>query len=282
VTAETGRIHTTLNQAGAATGRLSSLEPNLQNIPVRTPRGEEIRRCFVAAPGHRLVVADYSQIELRVLAHLSGDEAFISAFRRGGDIHRETAAIIFDVPLEAVTPDMRARAKTINFATIYGQGPFSLARQLGIGQDEARNFIATYFTRFAGVRRFLDEAVERARERGYAETILGRRRYITELQDRNRQVRAFGERTAMNSPMQGSAADLIKIAMIRLAAALRDRGLRTGLLLQVHDELVLESPVDEVERVRALVRTHMESAVELRVPLVADVGVGDNWMDAKR
>jgi DNA polymerase-1 len=278
----TGRIHTTLNQAGAATGRLSSLEPNLQNIPVRTPRGEEIRRCFVAAPGFQLVVADYSQIELRVLAHLSGDEAFISAFRRGGDIHRETAAIIFDVPLEAVTSDMRARAKTINFATIYGQGPFSLARQLGISQDEARDFIATYFERFAGVRRFLDDAVEQARERGYAATIFGRRRYIIELQDRNRQVRAFGERTAMNSPMQGSAADLIKIAMIRLATGMRDRGLATALLLQVHDELVLEAPREEVDVVRDLVRRHMEAAAELRVPLVADVGVGDNWVDAKQ
>jgi len=278
----TGRIHTTLNQAGAATGRLSSLEPNLQNIPVRTPRGEEIRRCFVAAPGCQLVVADYSQIELRVLAHLSGDEAFISAFRRGGDIHRETAAIIFGVPLGDVTAEMRGRAKTINFATIYGQGAFALARQLGIGQDEARDFIATYFERFAGVRRFLDDAVERARERGYAETLFGRRRYITELQDRNRQVRAFGERTAMNSPMQGSAADLIKIAMIRLAAAMRDHGLATALLLQVHDELVLEAPREEVATVRDLVRRHMETAAELRVPLVADVGVGDNWVDAKR
>jgi DNA polymerase-1 len=282
VNPETGRIHTTLNQAGAATGRLSSLEPNLQNIPVRTPRGEEIRRCFVAAPGCRLVVADYSQIELRVLAHLSGDEAFINAFRRGGDIHRETAAIVFDVPLEAVTPDMRARAKTINFATIYGQGPFSLARQLGISQDEARDFITTYFERFAGVRRFLDDAVAQARDRGYAETIFGRRRYITELQDRNRQVRAFGERTAMNSPMQGSAADLIKIAMIRIAAAMRSRGLVSALLLQVHDELVVEAPRDEVEEVCDLVRRHMEGAGDLRVPLVADVGVGDNWVDAKR
>jgi len=278
---ETGRIHTTFNQAGATTGRLSSLDPNLQNIPVRTARGEEIRRCFVAAPGHRLVVADYSQIELRVLAHLSGDDAFIEAFRRGGDIHRETAAIIFEVPLEAVTAEMRARAKTINFATIYGQGAFSLSRQLGITQDEAREFIATYFERFAGVRRFLDEAVERARQCGYAETLFGRRRYIPELQDRNRQVRSFGERTAMNSPMQGSAADLIKIAMIHLAAAMRERGLASALLLQVHDELVLEAPPDEIDEVRALVRRHMETAATLRVPLVADVGVGDNWMDAK-
>jgi DNA polymerase-1 len=279
---ETGRIHTTFNQAGAATGRLSSLDPNLQNIPVRTPRGEEIRRCFVAAPGKQLIVADYSQIELRVLAHLSEDAAFIAAFRRGGDIHRETAAIIFDVPVPDVTSEMRARAKTINFATIYGQGAFALARQLGISQDEARDFIATYFARFAGVRRFLDEAVARARDLGYTETLLGRRRYVPELQDRNRQVRSFGERTAMNSPMQGSAADLIKIAMIRLAAALRARVPNTSLLLQVHDELVLEAPEAECEVACRLVRECMEGAAALRVPLVADVGVGPNWMDAKR
>jgi DNA polymerase-1 len=278
----TGRIHTTFNQAGAATGRLSSAEPNLQNIPVRTRRGEEIRRCFVAPPGARLIVADYSQIELRVLAHLSGDEAFIAAFRRGGDIHRETAALIFNTAPADVTPEMRARAKTINFATIYGQGAFSLSRQLGIPQDEARDFIATYFTRFAGVRRFLDETVERARAAGYVETIFGRRRYIPELQDRNRSVQAFGERTAMNSPMQGSAADLIKVAMIRLAEALRAGGYRAAMLLQVHDELVLEAPQEEVDAVRELVRRHMEGAATLAVPLVASVGDGDNWMDAKR
>jgi DNA polymerase-1 len=282
VNPSTGRVHTTFNQAGAATGRLSSLEPNLQNIPVRTRRGEEIRRCFVAAPGCRLVVADYSQIELRVLAHLSGDEAFVAAFGRGGDIHRETAAIIFDVAPDAVTADMRARAKTSNFATIYGQGAFSLSRQLGISLEDARQFITTYFERFAGVRRFLDETVARARETGYVETLLGRRRYIPELKDKNRSVRSFGERTAMNSPMQGSAADLIKVAMIRLDAALHAGGHRAGLLLQVHDELVLEAPPDEVETVTALVRTHMEGAAVLRVPLVAEVGTGDNWMDAKR
>jgi DNA polymerase-1 len=281
VNPDTGRIHTTFNQAGAATGRLSSSDPNLQNIPVRTRRGEEIRRCFVARPGHRLVVADYSQIELRVLAHLSGDDAFITAFQRGGDIHRETAAVVFDVALDQVTPEMRARAKTINFATIYGQGAFSLARQLGIAQDEAKRFIATYFERFAGVRRFLDETIVRARELGYVETLFGRRRYIPELQDRNRSVRSFGERTAMNSPMQGSAADLLKVAMIRLAPALDAQALRSVLLLQVHDELVLEAPEPEVEIVRALVREHMERAGHLRVPLVVDVGVGDNWMDAK-
>jgi DNA polymerase-1 len=282
VSPETGRIHTTFTQAGATTGRLSSQDPNLQNIPVRTPRGEEIRRCFVAAPGCRLVVADYSQIELRVLAHLSGDPAFIAAFQRGGDIHRETAAIIFDVAVGEVTAEMRARAKTINFATIYGQGAFALSRQLGISQDDAREFIATYFARFAGVRRFLDDAVARARELGYAETLLRRRRYIPELQERNRQLRSFGERTAMNSPMQGSAADLIKIAMIRLADALRAGHLETALLLQVHDELVLEAPDREVEDACRLVRECMEQAAPLRVPLVADVGVGVNWMDAKR
>jgi DNA polymerase-1 len=282
VDSATGRIHTTFNQAGAATGRLSSLEPNLQNIPIRTKRGEEIRRCFIAADGRRLIVADYSQIELRVLAHLSGDEAFVAAFARGGDIHRETAAIIFDVSPADVTAEMRARAKTINFATIYGQGAFSLSRQLGIPQEEARQFIATYFERFAGVRRFLDATVARAGETGYVETLLGRRRYVPELKDRNRSVRAFGERTAMNSPMQGSAADLIKVAMIRLAAALREAGLESGMLLQVHDELVLEGPAHETDQVTALVRVHMEGAAALRVPLVADVGVGGNWMDAKR
>jgi DNA polymerase-1 len=278
----TGRIHTTFNQAGAATGRLSSLEPNLQNIPVRTRRGEEIRRCFVAPPGSRLVVADYSQIELRVLAHLSGDEVFIAAFRRGGDIHRETAAVIFETQPADVTAEMRARAKTINFATIYGQGAFSLSRQLGIPQDEAREFIAKYFTRFAGVRRFLDETVARARALGYVETIFGRRRYIPELKDRNRSVQAFGERTAMNSPMQGSAADIIKVAMISLAGALRSGGYHGEMLLQVHDELVLEAPLPEVAAIRELVRRHMEGAAELAVPLVADVGDGDNWLDAKQ
>ncbi len=278
----TGRIHTTFNQAGAATGRLSSLEPNLQNIPVRTRRGEEIRRCFVASSGSRLIVADYSQIELRVLAHLSGDEAFIAAFRRGGDIHRETAAVIFDTEPADVTPEMRARAKTINFATIYGQGAFSLSRQLGISQDEARDFIARYFTRFAGVRRFLDETVARARVAGYVETIFGRRRYIPELQDRNRSVQAFGERTAMNSPMQGSAADIIKVAMIGLAGALREGRYRGGMLLQVHDELVLEAPLEEVGAISGLVRQHMEGAATLAVPLVVDLGVGDNWLDAKQ
>ena len=277
----TGRIHTSFNQTGAATGRLSSSEPNLQNIPVRTPRGETIRRAFVAPPGAVLVTADYSQIELRLLAHLSGDPAFVQAFEQGGDIHRQTAAIIFGVPQDQVTAEMRARAKTINFGTIYGQGSFALSRQLGITQDEAKEFIREYFARFAGVRAWLDRTVAEARQRGYVETLFGRRRYIPELKDRNFNIRAFGERTATNSPLQGSAADLIKIAMIGIAGALTAGGLASRMILQVHDELVLEVPEPEQEPATELVKRHMETAASLRVPLVVSIGVGRNWVDAK-
>jgi DNA polymerase-1 len=278
----TGRIHTSYNQTGAATGRLSSNDPNLQNIPVRTRRGEEIRRGFVPAPGCAFVVADYSQIELRLMAHLSGDAAFVKAFQEGGDIHRQTASIIFNVPLEQVTSEMRSRAKTINFGTIYGQGAFSLAKMLGISQEDARNFIARYFERFSGVRAYLDRQVALAKEQGYVETLFGRRRYIPEIRDKNFNQRAFGERLAGNSPLQGSAADLIKIAMRRLHDALRDGGLTSRLLLQVHDELVVEAPEAEVARVVPMVREAMEGAVTLNVPLVVDVGVGPNWLDAKK
>ncbi|HXQ28429.1 MAG TPA: DNA polymerase I [Gemmatimonadales bacterium] len=277
----TGRIHTSFNQTGAATGRLSSSEPNLQNIPIRTPRGEAIRRAFVAPAGGVLLTADYSQIELRLLAHLSGDPAFVTAFTEGGDIHRQTAALIFGVPQDAVTPEMRARAKTINFGTIYGQGPLALSRQLGITLEDARRFIEQYFARFAGVRTWLDRTVAAARERGYVETLFGRRRYIPELRDRNASVRAFGERTATNSPLQGSAADLIKIAMIRIDEALAREGVEARMVLQVHDELVFEVGTDAVARATALVRHHMESAAALRVPLVVSVGSGPNWVDAK-
>ena len=280
VNPETGRIHTSFNQIGAATGRLSSPDPNLQNIPVRSARGEAIRRGFVPRPGHRFIVADYSQIELRLLAHLSGDPAFVEAFLAGGDIHRQTAAVIFGVAPEAVTSEERSRAKTINFATIYGQGPRALSQQLGISFEEADHFISDYFVRFAGVRAFLDQTIASAREKGYVETIFGRRRYIPELKDQNFNVRKFGERTATNSPLQGSAADLIKVAMIRVGAALR-AGYRAKLLLQVHDELVLEAPAAEVEGVSRLVKECMEGAAQLRVPLVAAVGAGDDWLDAK-
>jgi DNA polymerase-1 len=282
VNRQTGRIHTSFNQTGAATGRLSSSDPNLQNIPVRSPRGEAIRRGFVPGPGCRFVVADYSQIELRLMAHLSGDPAFVEAFRRGDDIHRQTAALIFGVPLDAVTPEMRAQAKTINFGTIYGQGPFALSRQLKIPLDDAKRFIAEYFRRFAGVRAYLDRQVELARSQGYVETLFKRRRYIPEIRDKNFNTRSFGERLSQNSPLQGSAADLIKIAMVRLHRALGAEGLAARLLLQVHDELVLEAPEAEIGRVCELVRTHMEGVAELAVPLVVDIGVGTNWLDAKR
>jgi DNA polymerase I len=282
VNRQTGRIHTSYNQIGAATGRLSSSEPNLQNIPVRTPRGEAIRRGFVPRAGWSFLVADYSQIELRLMAHLSGDPLFIEAFRQGGDIHRQTAALVFNCPLEQVTGEMRARAKTINFATIYGQGPFALSRQLGISQEEARTFITRYFERFAGVRAFLDRQIQLARELGYVETIFKRRRYIPEIKDRNFNLRAYGERNAQNSPLQGSAADLIKLAMIRIHRAIKDQRLHGRMLLQVHDELVFEVPLSEIESMKELVCEHMEGVVELRVPLVVDIGVGPNWLDAKR
>ena len=282
VNRRTGRIHTSFNQAGAATGRLSSAEPNLQNIPVRSPRGEAIRAGFVPRDGWVFLVADYSQIELRIMAHLSGDPAFIEAFRQGGDIHRQTAALIFNLPPEEVTSDMRARAKTINFATIYGQGPFALSRQLGISQEDARGFIARYFERFSGVRAFLDRQIELARQQGYVETLLKRRRYIPEIKERNFSLRAYGERNAQNSPLQGSAADLIKLAMVRIHRAIREQGLSGRMLLQVHDELIFEAPPEEVGAMTELVRTHMETVVELRVPLVVDIGVGPNWLEAKR
>jgi DNA polymerase-1 len=261
---------------------LSSSEPNLQNIPVRTPRGEEIRAGFVPGPGCLFVVADYSQIELRLMAHLSEDPAFIAAFREGGDIHRQTASLIFGVAPAQVSGEMRARAKTINFGTIYGQGPFALSRQLGITQDEAKAFIQQYFERFAGVRAFLDLQVRLAREHGYVETLFGRRRYIPEINDKNFNLRSFAERTAQNTPLQGSAADLIKIAMIRIHAALREGAHAARLLLQVHDELVLEAPEREIDAVSAIVRRHMEGAATLKVPLVVDIGVGPNWLEAKR
>ncbi len=277
----TGRIHTSFNQVGAATGRLASSEPNLQNIPIRTPRGEEIRTGFVPAPGCSFVVADYSQIELRLMAHLSEDPAFIQAFRSGGDIHRQTASVIFGVAPESVTAEMRARAKTINFGTIYGQGPFALSRMLGITQDEAKAFIQQYFERFAGVRAYLDLQVRLARDQGYVETLFGRRRYIPEINEKNFNLRSFAERTAQNTPLQGSAADLIKIAMVRIHGALRQDRVPARLLLQVHDELVLEAETGAVDRVVALVREHMEGAASLKVPLVVDVGVGPNWLAAK-
>ena len=277
----TRRVHTSFSQTTAATGRLSSSEPNLQNIPIRRELGRDIRRGFIPRRGWTLVAADYSQIELRLLAHLSDDPAFVQAFRAGGDIHRQTAALIFDVPLDQVTKEMRARAKTINFATIYGQGPHALSRQLKITHAEAKEFIERYFQRFHRVREYLDSMVEFAREHGYVQTIFNRRRYIPELRDRNFNIRAFGERTAANSPIQGSAADLIKIAMIRIHQALMARALNAKMLLQVHDELVFEVPGPELEDVKSLVTYEMEHAATLAVPLVVDIAAGDNWLATK-
>lgn len=277
----TGRLHTSFNQTVASTGRLSSSDPNLQNIPIRRELGKDIRRGFIPRSGWRLLAADYSQIELRLLAHLSRDEAFVAAFRAGGDIHRQTASVIFGVDADGVTGEMRARAKTINFATIYGQGAHALARQLRIEHAEAKAFIDTYFERFAGVRAWLDRSVLDARERGYVETISGRRRYIPEIHDRNFNTRAFGERLAQNSPIQGSAADLIKIAMIRIHAGLQREALDARMLLQVHDELVFEFPPADEDRLRALVAHEMTTAVEIAVPLVVDMGTGPNWLEAK-
>jgi DNA polymerase-1 len=281
VNPRTGRIHSNFNQTVAATGRLSSSDPNLQNIPIRRELGRDIRRGFIPAEGHVFLAADYSQIELRLLAHLSGDPAFVDAFNAGGDIHRQTAALIFEVPLAEVTGDMRARAKTINFATIYGQGPHALSKQLKIAHADAKQFIERYFERFASVRSYLDSQVEQARTHGYVTTLFGRRRYIPEIRDRNFNIRAFGERTAANSPIQGSAADLIKVAMIRIDRALRETESGAKMLLQVHDELVFEVPEAELDTISALVRREMEHAADLRVPLLVDMGHGCNWLVTK-
>jgi len=281
VNPRTGRIHTSFNQTVAATGRLSSSDPNLQNIPIRTDIGREIRKGFVAAPGMLFLAVDYSQIELRILAHFSGDEAFVTAFTRGIDVHRQTASVVFGVPIDEVTSAMRAQAKTVNFATLYGQGPFGLAQQLGITRDEAKQFIETYFQRFQGVRAFLDRQVEMARTQGFVETLMGRRRYVPELASKNWNIRQFGERVAQNTPIQGTAADLMKKAMIDVQAALDAMDARARVLLQVHDELLLEVPEGEVDAVRPIVISKMEGAVELDVPLVAESGVGANWYECK-
>ncbi len=275
------RLHTSYNQTVAATGRLSSSDPNLQNIPVRRELGREIRRGFVARAGWQLLSADYSQIELRLLAHLSGDPAFVKAFQAGGDIHKQTASIIFGVDLAHVTSEMRARAKTINFATIYGQGAHALSQQLKIAHAEAKAFIDTYFERFAGVKAFLEQCVVDAKQRGYAETLFKRRRYIPELAERNRNMRAFGERVAANAPIQGSAADLIKLAMIRIHHALAQQNMASRMLLQVHDELVFEVAPNEEATLRALVKREMEGAASLNVPLLVDMGIGRDWVAAK-
>jgi len=276
----TGRIHPTFHQLGAATGRLSAANPNVQNIPIRSEAGIRIREAFVAEEGFRLLSADYSQIELRILAHYSGDESLVEAFRLGEDIHRRTAAEVWQVAPEDVSDDQRARAKAVNFGIIYGLSSFGLANQLGIASAEAQETIDTYFERYRGVRRFIDETIEGARDRGYVHTLLGRRRRLPDLGSRNRTLRQAAERMAVNTVIQGTAADLIKKAMLAVDAALEDRGSGARMILQVHDELVLEVPAAEVDAVGELVRERMEGVLPLGVPLRVDVGVGDNWREA--
>jgi DNA polymerase-1 len=278
---DTGRLHTTFNQAGAATGRLSSSNPNLQNIPIRTDLGREIRAAFVPREGWQLLVADYSQIELRLLAHFSGDPVLAEAFRNGEDIHTRTAAEVFGVGPLMVSPDMRRIAKSVNFGIVYGQTPFGLSANLGIDRREAEQYIRAYFALYKGVRTWIDATIAEVRASGVSRTLFGRERPIPDMNSRNPNARGFAERTAVNTPLQGTAADLIKLAMIRIDRMLRERKLQTKMLLQVHDELVFEAPPDEIEEVRRTVKQEMESVRQLNVPLVADAGVGSNWRDAK-
>jgi DNA polymerase-1 len=276
---EHDRVHTTFNPAGAATGRLSSSNPNLQNIPVRTGLGKTIRAAFVPEPGWTLLVADYSQIELRLLAHLSRDKVLVEAFRNGEDIHTRTAAEVLGIPPMMITPDQRRGAKAVNFGIVYGQTAFGLASQLGISKSEAERYIASYFERYAGVRTWIDRQIAEVRKTGYTLTLHGRRRPIPDMTSRNPNARGFAERTAVNTPLQGTAADLIKIAMIRLDQKLA--GFQSRMLLQVHDELVLECPPGELDQISHLVKQTMESVVRLEVPLLADTNHGPNWRDAK-
>ncbi len=277
----TGRVHTTFNQTGAATGRLSSSNPNLQNIPIRTEEGREIRAAFIPESGWELVVADYSQIELRLLAHMSLDPVLVESFRNREDIHTRTAAEVFKVDPSLVNADMRRAAKAVNFGIVYGQTPFGLAQTLCIDRKEAELYIRRYFERYAGVREFIDKTIAEVRQAGVAKTLFGRRRPIPDMQSRNPAARSFAERTAVNTPLQGTAADLIKLAMIRISKILKEEKLQTRMLLQVHDELVFEAPPAEVTAVKELVKTQMESVYQLSVPMVVDTGSGPNWRDAK-
>ncbi len=278
---ETNHIHTSFNQTVAATGRLSSSDPNLQNIPIRTDVGRRIRKAFLPrSDGHRLISLDYSQVELRLLAHLSEDDHLIEDFRTGTDIHRRTAATLFGMEESEVSGEMRSRAKAVNFGIVYGMGAFGLATRLDIGRKEAEEFIRNYFEAYPGVQGFLDRTIEEGRENGYVETMLHRRRYLPDLNSKNGRIRAFAERTAVNTPIQGSAADLIKLAMIAIDDELEKKGLETKMILQVHDELVFDAPVAEVEEVTALAKKRMEGQMELRVPILVDSGSGSNWLEA--
>jgi DNA polymerase-1 len=280
IKAETGRVHTSYRQAVASTGRLSSTDPNLQNIPVRTPEGRRIRQAFIAPPGSRIVAADYSQIELRIMAHLSGDQGLVEAFESGVDIHRATAAEVFGISLDEVSSEERRSAKAINFGLIYGMSAFGLGRQLGIPRREAQEYVDLYFSRYPGVKQFMDDTKESARDRGFVETVFGRRLYLPEIKARNPARRQYAERTAINAPMQGTAADIIKRAMITLHRWLDDSGVEARMIMQVHDELVFEVAEAAVTEVQTVVVEQMEAAAELSVPLKVDVGVGENWDEA--
>ncbi|HMP12154.1 DNA polymerase, partial [Hydrogenophaga sp.] len=276
----TGRVHTHYAQAVAVTGRLSSNDPNLQNIPIRTPEGRRVREAFVAAPGHLIASADYSQIELRIMAHLSGDEALLRAFHEGQDVHRATAAEVFGIEPAQVSSEQRRYAKTINFGLIYGMSAFGLAKSLGIETTAAKTYIDRYFARFAGVRQYMDDTKAQAKAQGYVETVFGRRLYLPEINSPNGPRRAGAERAAINAPMQGTAADLIKMAMVAVQQALDVQGKATRMIMQVHDELVFELPEEELDWVRAEVPGLMAGVAELKVPLLAEVGAGHNWDQA--
>jgi DNA polymerase-1 len=276
-----GRVHTTFHQLLAATGRLASRDPNLQNIPIRSEQGREIRKAFVPErEGWVLLSADYSQIELRVMAAISGDDAMAEAFQRGLDIHQATSARVYNVPLDAVTADMRRTAKMVNFGIIYGISAFGLSQRLQIPRTEAANIIQSYFIQYPGVKAYMDREVEDARKRGYVATLTGRRRYLRDINSSNATIRSATERVAMNTPIQGTAADLIKLAMVTVDRLLREGGYKTRMLLQVHDELLFEVPKDEVEKVRPLIVDAMQHALPLRVPVLVETGTGTNWLEA--
>ncbi|MEE3498901.1 MAG: DNA polymerase I, partial [Ruminococcus bromii] len=281
VIGDDGRIHSSFNQTETRTGRISSTEPNLQNIPVRTELGREMRKFFCAKDGWTLVDADYSQIELRVLAHISHDKNMIESFKNNDDIHAITASQVFNMPLDMVTPIMRSRAKAVNFGIVYGIGAFSLAKDIGVSNKEASQYIKNYLAHYSGVDEYMKNVVEKAKQDGYVETMFGRRRYLPELTSGKAMLRKFGERVARNMPIQGTAADIIKIAMIRVNDRLKKEGLQSRLILQIHDELIVEAPIDESLYVAKLLQEEMENAVALDVPLTADAAVGKTWYDAK-
>ena len=275
------RIHSVFHQTITQTGRISSSEPNLQNIPVRQEMGRELRKMFIANDGYTLIDADYSQIELRVLANISGDENMKNAFLNGEDIHRITASQVFRVPPELVTSEMRSKAKAVNFGIVYGISEFSLAGDIKVTRARAKEYINNYFETYSGIKEYLDDVVVKAKKDGYVTTMFNRRRYIPELSAQNHNIRSFGERVAMNTPIQGTAADVLKIAMVNVDKEFKKRNLRSRIILQVHDELIIESPVDEVETAKEILKNEMESAGNFSVPLIVDIGTGSSWYDAK-